>query len=89
MEILTGQIVRSLAGHDKGDFQIVVAVDGVYALLCDGKRRSREKPKRKKLKHLAPTKTVICENLLKTNRQIRAVLRQFREKAQDDEGSIR
>jgi len=88
MGIHAGQIVKSLAGHDKGDFQIVIAVDGVYAVLCDGKRRSLIKPKRKKIKHLAPTKTIIEENLLKTNRQIRGVLREFRKKAQDDEENM-
>lgn len=88
MEIRVGQIVKSLAGHDKGDFQIVMETDGVYALLCDGKRRSREKPKRKKLKHVAPTKTVIPENLLKTNRQIRSVLRPFQMKTQNDEMNV-
>lgn len=89
MEIRAGQIVRSLAGHDKGDFQIVIAVDGMYAIVCDGKRRSLMKPKKKKLRHLAPTKTVIDENLLKTNRQIRGVLRRFQETPQNDEVSIR
>ena len=46
-----GQIVRSLAGHDKGALFCVLDTDGGYLLLCDGKRRRLERPKRKKEKH--------------------------------------
>jgi ribosomal protein L14E/L6E/L27E len=82
MELKRGQVVRSLAGHDKGDFQTILELEGNMAILCDGKRRSLEKPKRKKLIHLAPTATVLDEESLRTNRQIRNALRPFREKAQ-------
>ncbi len=81
-EIKRGQVVRSLAGHDKGDFQTVLEVLPPYALVCDGKRRPLLRPKRKKLSHLAPTATVLPEESLKTNRQIRSALRPFREQAQ-------
>lgn len=81
-EIKRGQVVRSLAGHDKGDFQTVLEVLPPYALVCDGKRRPLLRPKRKKLFHLAPTATVLPEESLKTNRQIRSALRPFRERAQ-------
>ena len=77
MEIKRGQIVKSLAGHDKGDFQIVLKQELPYAVVCDGKRRKLEKPKRKKIIHLAPTKTVASEKSLITNRQIRIALREF------------
>ena len=33
------QIVRSLAGHDRGGLFCVLDTDGPYLLLCDGKRR--------------------------------------------------
>ncbi len=89
MEITRGQVVRSLAGHDKGGFLTVLEVAArpgdrsVCALVCDGKRRPLERPKLKKLFHLAPTKTVLPEEALKTNRQIRAALRPFQEKVGD------
>lgn len=47
-----GSIAVSTAGHDKGLFHMVTAVEGGFALIADGKRRKLEKPKRKKLKHL-------------------------------------
>ena len=51
MEVQRGQIMRSLAGHDKGDFQAVVKLEGSFAYMADGKRRKLEDPKKKKLKH--------------------------------------
>ena len=75
MEIRRGQVMRSLAGHDKGDFQTVLKVEGVFAYMADGKRRTLENPKKKKLMHLAPTGTCLSEESLATNRQIRTALR--------------
>ena len=77
MEYTKGQIVRSLAGHDKGDFQVVLSVDGKYVTLCDGKRRSLEKPKKKKIIHTGPTGRVLSEESLGTNRKIREALRNY------------
>ena len=77
MEVQRGQVVRSLAGHDKGGFLAVVQVAPTFAFVCDGKRRPLERPKRKKLFHLAPTATVLPEEALRTNRQIRSALRRF------------
>ena len=79
MEVQRGQIMRSLAGHDKGVFQTVLKVEGVFAYMADGKRRTLENPKKKKLMHLAPTGTVLGEESLATNRQIRTALRIYRE----------
>lgn len=79
MEIQRGQVVRSIAGHDKGGFLTVLEAAPPMALVCDGKRRPLERPKWKKLFHLAPTASVLPEEALKTNRQIRAALRPFRE----------
>ena len=47
-------IVRSLAGRDKDGLFCVVGTEGAYLLLCDGKRRRAERPKRKKAIHTAP-----------------------------------
>lgn len=82
MELKRGQVVRSIAGHDKGNFQTVLALIPPYAVVCDGRRRSLEKPKRKKLCHLAATATVLEEESLITNRQIRYALHPFRDGAQ-------
>ena len=74
MDCVRGQIMRSLKGHDKGDFQVVLKTDGAYAYMADGKRRRMEAPKM----HLAPTATVLSEESLSTNRQIRTALTAYR-----------
>ena len=75
MELERGLVVRSMAGHDKGGFFVVLSSDAQYAVLCDGKRRSLENPKRKNIKHLAVTKTVLTNDSIQTNREIRCALR--------------
>ena len=52
MEIAKSDIVRSDAGRDQGKLFIVLAVEGEYLLLADGKGRKAESPKRKKRKHV-------------------------------------
>ena len=76
MNIQKGSIVRATAGRDKGGYFVVLGVEGKYAMIADGKRRQVQHPKRKKLKHLAPTHTVY-EGSLETNPQIKKLLREF------------
>ena len=52
MEISKGDMVESLAGHDRGNLFFVVDFDGTYAAVADGKCRKLFHPKRKKLKHV-------------------------------------
>ena len=47
-----GGLVQSLAGHDKGELLVILDVQGEFLLLADGKYRTVEKPKRKKIKHV-------------------------------------
>ena len=81
MEIKRGQVVRSIAGRDKGDFLAVLGTEGPCLWVCDGKRRPLERPKLKKPFHVAATATVLPEEALRTNRQIRSALRPFRDRA--------
>lgn len=69
--------MRSIAGHDSGGFFAVLSLEGPCALICDGRRRPLEKPKRKKLLHLAPTAAVLAESSLQTNKALRAGLHPF------------
>ena len=61
MEVLVGSVVRSLAGHDKGDYFIVLSMNGEYAYVADGKLRKAETPKKKKLKHLQKSGKIAVE----------------------------
>ena len=77
MEIVKGCVVKAKAGRDKDGFFVVLDVDGSYAMICDGKRRTLEKPKRKKYKHLSATKSVLEIGLLNSNKAIRKALSSF------------
>lgn len=64
-ELALGQVVRSRAGRDKDLFMIVVGFDNKesdHVFVSDGRLRKIEKPKRKKIKHLAQTNYIV-ENL--------------------------
>ena len=77
MELKKGTVVYSLAGHDKGDFQVIIDYDDKYAKVCDGKYRPLERPKKKKLIHIKLTNTVVDESFLRTNKSIRNILKPF------------
>lgn len=77
MSIVKGSIVKAKAGRDKDSFFVVLGVNDEFALIADGKRRTLEHPKNKKLKHLEPTNTVI-EGSFKTNPQIKKILNNFK-----------
>lgn len=47
-----GDVVVSTAGHDMGDVFLIDDTLGEYAFIVDGKNRTLDKPKKKKLKHL-------------------------------------
>ena len=77
MDLQQGIVVYSLAGHDKGDFQVIVDFDDKYAKVCDGKYRPLERPKKKRLIHIKATKTVLDECALLNDRALRNALRPF------------
>ena len=47
-----GALARSLAGHDKDQFFIILEESEEYVSLMDGKYRTRQKPKCKNKKHI-------------------------------------
>ena len=52
MDIRRGDVVHSLAGHDKGALFCVTDTDGDFLLLANGKERKLSSPKRKRIKHV-------------------------------------
>lgn len=81
METKPGMIVKSAAGRDKGKFMAVIAMDGDFVFLADGKERKLVSPKKKRIKHIRATKTVIDTDGL-TDKGLRTLLRGFAEKEQ-------
>ena len=73
MEYQIGQVVYSKSGHDKGDVQMIIAVEGDFLILADGRRRKLEKPKRKKKMHVQPTGAYLLDA------DIKKALKKYRE----------
>lgn len=73
MSILQGSVIKSMAGHDKDFYHLVVRVDGNYVFIADGKQRKLENPKRKNIKHIE--KTCVAVELTEiTNKKLRKLL---------------
>ena len=77
-----GQLVRSIAGHDIGEYFLVYQIiDDNFVLIVNGKTRKLEKPKLKKIKHLSKMnkKSDVIDSLNKNdlqsqNKKIRNVI---------------
>lgn len=88
MELQKGLVVRSIAGHDKGKFQVIIKESNGYVFLCDGKNHPLNRLKKKNIIHLRFTNTVINGNMLITNKSIRLALKPFLEAARNGSGKI-
>ena len=77
MDFVKGQLVRSKAGRDKTRTLAVLAVDGPMLLVADGDLRKLENPKRKKKQHVAPTTTVLENELLKSDQPISDAIKAY------------
>ena len=74
MEIKSGSVVISSAGHDQGRFMVVVGADGGFVFVADGKERKLDSPKKKNIKHVRKTlSTIELEGL--TDKKLRQTLR--------------
>ena len=92
MEIAKSDIVRSDAGRDKGKLFVVLAVEGEYLLLADGKARKVESPKRKKRRHVlfvAADENRLSDKMKSeekiTNSELRRTLAGYRDAVQPDQ----
>ncbi|MCM1099994.1 MAG: KOW domain-containing RNA-binding protein [Clostridium sp.] len=86
---MTGQFVTSKAGHDKDTLYLIVAEEGDFVELCDGRSRLLQKPKRKRRKHIQPINQMADESLVQallggkaTDERIRAAIKQYTAKRQ-------
>lgn len=72
-----GSIVKAAAGKEKGNFFVVLEFNKDYVIISDGRYRPIEKAKKKNVKHIFPTSTVLDESCLETNRKIRNAINAF------------
>lgn len=82
---MIGQIVSSKAGRDKNYFMVIVKEDDLYVYVCDGKERPLERPKRKNVKHLQFTNTVLGVDSFKTNKSLRKAIAVFKDRSLKEE----
>lgn len=71
---MTGQFAVSMAGHDRGVLYVVVAEEGDFVYLSDGRLRPPDRPKKKRRKHIQPRNAEVDEELktrLLTGRTVR------------------
>ena len=87
MEDLIGRGCKAKAGHDKDEYFIIVSFEENFVYLSDGKSRSLENPKKKKIKHVelldfksedVKSKLINSEKI--TNSDIREVIEELKEK---------
>lgn len=79
MELTKGQVVYSRVGRDVQRCYMVAGFEGERVLLCDGGKRPLSAPKRKNIRHVNPTKTVLGETQTDTDANLRAALRAYDE----------
>jgi ribosomal protein L14E/L6E/L27E len=84
MDIQIGRVVYSRAGRDKGEFLVVVGTIGDSLLVCNGKDRPLERPKKKNKKHIGLTVTVLDSGSMSTNRSLRRTLKSFSDVAHEN-----
>lgn len=73
----------SRAGHDRDILYVVLEKDDTYFWLADGKRRTLEKPKKKKQKHVQiirhlPQELTEKMQTITENAHLRKILREYR-----------
>lgn len=77
MNNFNGTIVKACAGRDGGGYFVVVNCDDLgFIYIADGKTRKFEKPKKKNVKHLQFTKTVIDLNEY-SNKKLQRFLKEY------------
>lgn len=83
MELKIGRVVYSRAGRDKGEFLVITGQADEFLLVCNGKDRPLERPKKKNYKHVGLTNTVLDSGSMSTNRSLRRALNKFSQTADE------
>lgn len=75
-DIKVGDMAKSLCGHDKNSYYLILEVKDGYVYLCDGYKRKIDNPKRKKIKHIQVINIEDkSDSILKTNESIKLFLK--------------
>ena len=75
-----GQLVRSIAGHDRGKVYMAIGITERGVLLCDGRARTIDRPKCKNSRHIVKVSMnayVWDPEMTLTDMAVRKVIREF------------
>jgi ribosomal protein L14E/L6E/L27E len=77
VKIFNGTVVKACAGRDSDGYFVVIACDDLgFCYIANGKSRKLDKPKKKNVKHLQFTKTVVDLSNM-TDKQLRKLLSSY------------
>jgi ribosomal protein L14E/L6E/L27E len=77
VKIFNGTVVKACAGRDSDGYFVVIACDDLgFCYIANGKSRKLDKPKKKNVKHLQFTKTVVDLSGM-TDKQLRKLLASY------------
>ena len=60
---MIGKFATSKAGHDQSKYYVIVAEEGDFVYVCDGKYKTIAKPKKKRKKHIQIIDCTVEEEL--------------------------
>ena len=91
-QIEQGDVVKSIAGRDKGEYLLVLKVFDGVALLVNGKTRKTDKPKLKNIKHIEKVITAeskdFAEKIIRgetvSNRKVNRYVKSLVQKNKED-----
>ena len=85
---MIGQFATSKAGHDRDTLYVIIAEEGDFVELSDGRLKPVDRPKKKRRKHIQIINKTVDEALLSalqqrraSNEQIKRALRQYKEQS--------
>lgn len=76
MKVQKGLIVKAIAGRDSEGFFVVTEIGKDVCFIADGKSRKLASPKRKNIKHISLTNSMIDLNDI-TDKKLRTLLKEF------------
>lgn len=76
MKVQKGLIVKAIAGRDSEGFFVVTETEKDMCFIADGKSRKLASPKRKNIKHISLTNSMIDLNDI-TDKKLRTLLKEF------------
>ena len=74
MELAMGDVVKSIAGKDRGSYFCVVELKDSYCFLRDGKIHKLDNPKRKSFKHVQKTPYRLQSEALQVNKHLKKAI---------------